>query len=107
MPGETKLIPTGLSFQLPHGYEMQIRPRSGQSLKTKLRIANTPGTIDLNFTGQVQLIVDNIGYFPHTIEVGDKIAQGVICPVVQTEFQVVESFKETERGTKGFGSSNG
>lgn len=105
-PGETKLISTGLSFQIPEGYEMQIRPRSGMSAKTKLRICNSPGTVDSNFRGEVKIIAENIGHRPIFIEKGDRIAQGVICPVYEAVF-VEEDLEDTERGTNGFGSSKG
>lgn len=106
IPGETKLISTGLSFQIPEGYEMQIRPRSGMSAKTKLRICNSPGTIDSNYTGEVKIIAENTGHRPIFIEKGDRIAQGVICPVYEAVF-VEKELKDTVRGTNGFGSSKG
>lgn len=103
-PGETKLIGTGLSFQIPEGYEMQIRPRSGMSAKTKFRICNSPGTVDSNFRGEVKIIAENTGHRPIFIENGDRIAQGVICPVYEAVF-IEEELEETVRGIKGFGSS--
>lgn len=103
-PGETKLISTGLKFQIPEGYEMQVRPRSGMSVKTKFRVANSPGTIDSNYLGEVKIIAENIGHRPIFIEKGDRIAQGVICPVYEAKF-VEEEFTETNRGEAGFGSS--
>ena len=111
-PGETKLVPTGLSFDIPEGYEMQVRPRSSLSLKSSLRITNSPGTIDSDYTGEVMLLVQNIA--SHTsindgvylINKGDRIAQGVVQKVEQAEFEVVEKLKETERGSGGFGSTD-
>lgn len=104
VPGETKLISTGLSFGIPEGYEMQVRPRSGMSFKTKFRVANSPGTIDSNYVGEVKIIAENIGHRPIFIEKGDRIAQGVICPVYEAIF-VVEELEDTNRGSNGFGSS--
>lgn len=84
---------------------MQVRPRSGMSLKTKVRVANSPGTIDADFRGEVCVIVDNIGDETISIVPGDRIAQGVICPVYQASFIEVEDLDETKRGTGGFGST--
>lgn len=105
MPGETVLIGTGLSFQLPEYTELQVRPRSGMSLKTKLRVSNAPGTIDRDYTGEVKIILDNIGVTPYTVKVGDRIAQGVLAPVLQASFVEVEELSDTARGAGGFGSS--
>jgi dUTP pyrophosphatase len=113
-PGETKLVKTGLAIAVPDGYEMQIRPRSGLSLKTTLRVANSPGTVDSDFRGEVCVIAHNAAS-PYGnqggdlnvifIAKGDRIAQGVICPVVKAEFEVVESLDETQRGEGGYGST--
>lgn len=105
MPGETKLIGTGLAFKVPYDFEMQVRPRSGISAKTGVRVANSPGTIDSDFLGEVKIILTNTGNLPYTVNVGDRVAQGVICPVYQAEFHVVDSLESTERGDKGFGST--
>lgn len=107
-PGETKLVKTGLSFEIPQGFELQIRPRSGTSLKTTLRIANAPGTIDFDYRGEVCIIMQNISpnlFQGPIVEKGQRIAQGVICPVVQAEFEVAEELSETVRGNGGFGST--
>lgn len=113
-PGETKLIKTGLAFAIPQGFEIQVRPRSGLSLKTKLRVSNAPGTIDADFRGQVCVIIDNIAdSFCYNvsdivhIKKGDRIAQGVLCPVYQADFVVVDELDDTERGPNGFGSTGG
>jgi dUTP pyrophosphatase len=106
VPGETKLIATGLSFSVPEGYEMQIRPRSGLSAKSKFRVANSPGTIDSNFRGEVKIIAENTGSRPIFIEKGDRIAQGVICPVYEAVF-IEDELEDTGRGSNGFGSSGG
>lgn len=103
--GETKLVPTGLSFEIPEGYEMQIRPRSGLSLKTGLRIANAPGTIDSDYRGEVKIIVENTSNTYHHIEKGDRIAQGVIAPVMRAVFEEADDLSETDRGSGGFGST--
>jgi dUTP pyrophosphatase len=141
--GETVLVPTGLAFEVPRGYEMQIRPRSGISLKTGLRIPNAPATIDSGFRGEVKVIFENTnnnldsfvnytkglingGYLvmdvlgetevgedffdnspcvPYLIRKGDRIAQGVIQPVFQAEFNEVGELSDTERGESGFGDS--
>lgn len=104
-PGETKLVPTGLAMAVPKGFELQVRPRSGMSLKTKLRVANSPGTVDSDYRGEIKVICDNIGNVPIFIQVGDRIAQGVISPVVQLELMEVSDLDETVRGEGGFGST--
>ena len=109
-PGETRILKTGLSFEIPEGYELQIVPRSGISAKSRLRISNSPGTVDSDFRGEVGIIVDNIDFssdkrIPHTIKKGDRVAQGKITPVVQATFIEVESLDESERGEGGFGST--
>lgn len=107
-PGETVLIDTGLVFEIPDGYEMQIRPRSGLSLKTGLRINNAPGTIDSDFLDSVKIIMSNVSktsFDLQYIKKGQRIAQGVICPVKQVTFVEVEELKTTERGTGAFGST--
>jgi len=108
-PGETMLIRTGLAFKIPQGYELQIRPRSGLSLKTKLRISNSPGTIDSDYRGEVKLIVDNIAnkrFDTLTIKQGQRIAQAVLTKVEKAEFQLTEELDDTVRNEKGFGSSD-
>ena len=104
-PGKTELMRTGLAMQIPLGYELQIRPRSGLSLESKLRIANSPGTIDADYTGEIKIIVENIGDTPIIIGHHDRIAQGVLCKVPQAEFVEVEELSETIRGQGGFGST--
>ncbi len=103
--GDTQIIKTGLSFEILEGYELQIRPRSGLSAKTKLRISNAPGTIDSDFRGEVGIIIDNIGKEDLVINKGDRIAQAVLCPVIQAEFEEVEELSSTERSEGGFGST--
>lgn len=103
--GETRLIKTGLSFAIPIGYEIQVRPRSGLSLKTKLRVSNSPGTVDSDYRGEVCVIIENTGDSDVLIQAGDRVAQGVLCPVYQAEFDVVDELDETERGINGMGST--
>lgn len=104
-PGETKVISVGFKMELPLGYEMQIRPRSGNSLKTKLRVANSPGTIDSGYRGDVGVILENVGDKPIIIFHGDRIAQGVVQEVPKVTLTKVKEVSETERGTGGFGST--
>jgi len=116
-PGETRAIKTGLVVEIPSGFEMQVRPRSGLSLKTKLRVANAPGTVDSDYRGEVAVILTNSsvdardtfgngdGGENEEIKAGDRIAQGVIVPVVQATFEEVTDLSETERGAGGFGST--
>lgn len=108
-PGETKLVKTGLSFEIPEGYELQVRPRSGLSLSTGLRVANSPGTCDSDFRGEVCVIMNlspvNGFNIPYTIKKNDRIAQGVICPVIKVEFEETEELKQTNRNIGSFGST--
>lgn len=104
-PRETKIIKTGLSFEIPKGYELQVVPRSGISSKTKIRISNSPGTVDSDFRGEVGIIVDNIDSFLYTFKKGDRVAQGKITPVIQAIFQEVTELSITDRGQGGFGST--
>ena len=105
-PNETKIIPTGLAFEIPDGYELQVRPRSGLSAKTKLRVSNSPGTIDSDYRGEVCIILDNISSEEiYTINKGERIAQGVISKIEKITFEEVEELSETERGEAGFGST--
>ena len=107
-PRRTVLVKTGLSMEIPEGYELQVRPRSGMSLKTKMRVANSPGTIDSDYRGEICIIMENMGMLgslPFLIKKGDRIAQGVICPVVRGIF-IEDELSDTERGEGGFGSTN-
>ncbi len=106
-PGERKKIPTGLAVEIPKGYEIQVRPRSGISLKTHLLMVNSPGTIDSDFRGNTNVIMGNLGKEPFIIHHGDRIAQWVISPVIYANIQVVSELSESERGTGGFGSTGG
>lgn len=104
-PGERALIPTGLSFEIPLGYEIQARPRSGLAAKSGLTVLNTPGTIDADYRGEVKIIVINLGNEAVTIGDQERCAQLVIAPVLQAQFEVVDSLGSTERGAGGFGST--
>lgn len=102
-PLQRALIPTGLRIQLPHGYECQIRPRSGLSLKKGITILNTPGTIDADYRGEIGLIVINLSNEPYTITNGERIAQMVVTNYSHVEWEAVDRLDETERGDGGFG----
>ena len=102
---ERAAIPTGLSFAIPSGYEMQVRPRSGLALKNGVTCLNTPGTIDSDYRGEVKVILINLGSEAFTVRNGERIAQLVIKPVVSADFAVVASLSQTERGAGGFGST--
>lgn len=104
-PGARALVPTGLRLEIPDGYEVQIRPRSGLALKHGITLPNTPGTIDSDYRGPLGVIVMNAGQDPFDITHGDRIAQMVIAPVLQAQFAVVEALSETDRGAGGFGST--
>ena len=102
--GETRLVPTGLTIELPSGYEAQIRPRSGLAFKHSLTIPNAPGTIDPGFRGEVQIILHNLGRQAYHVRTGDRIAQMVIARYEAVEWEE-EELSETARGEGGFGSS--
>lgn len=103
LPGEKALIPTGLRFAIPVGYEIQVRPRSGLAAKHGITVLNTPGTVDADYRGEVKVIVVNHGTEPFTITSGMRIAQLVIAPVVQAEFIPSADLVATKRGEGGFG----
>lgn len=106
--GDTVLAKTGIAFGIPDGYEIQVRPRSGLSLKTPLRVANTPGTVDADYTGECCVLIWHAGTNgPYHIKKGDRIAQAVLCPVILPELVEVDSLEITERGASGFGSTGG
>ena len=103
--GERTLIPTGLAMEIPEGYEAQIRPRSGLAIKNGVTALNSPGTIDADYRGEVQVILINHGAEPFTVERGMRIAQMVIAPVTQVTFATTDDLSDTERGSGGFGST--
>jgi len=102
-PGERKLIPTGLVLAVPPGYEAQIRPRSGLALRHGITLLNSPGTIDSDYRGEVQVIMANLGTEPFTVARGDRIAQMVLAPVARLEWDEQETLPNTGRETGGFG----
>ena len=104
-PGKTAIIPTGLAISIPKGYEAQIRPRSGLAAKQKISVLNTPGTIDADYRGEIKVILINLGQDSFVVEKGFRIAQMVVCPVVQAQLKEVSDLSETERGEGGFGST--
>ncbi|PHR92951.1 MAG: dUTP diphosphatase [Robiginitomaculum sp.] len=104
-PGSRALLPTGLAMALPAGYEAQIRPRSGLAYKHGISVVNAPGTIDADYRGEVKILLINHGTEPFTIHRGDRIAQMVIAPVTQANFEVVTTLSETARGSGGYGST--
>jgi len=104
-PGKTAVIPTGLALSIPKGFEVQIRPRSGLAAKHKISVLNTPGTIDADYRGEIKVILINLGKDSFKVEKGLRIAQMVVCPVVQAQLKEVNDLNETERGKGGFGST--
>ena len=104
-PGERALVPTGLHMEIPPGYEVQIRPRSGLAHKYGIALVNSPGTIDSDYRGPVGLLLLNTGATAFEVSHGMRIAQMVVAPVVQARFTVVDALDETSRGTGGFGST--
>jgi len=104
-PGTRALIPTGLVMALPPGHELQIRPRSGLALRHGITLPNTPGTIDEDYRGEVQVILLNTGTEAFTVERGARIAQAVLAPVVRASWEEVETLDSTTRNHGGFGST--
>ena len=103
--GEFAMIPTGLSFAIPEGYEIQVRPRSGLAAKNGVTVLNTPGTIDSDYRGEVKVILINHGKDAFTVNNGDRIAQFIVAPVTQGVFEKTDELDSTERGEGGFGST--
>ncbi|MPZ36799.1 MAG: dUTP diphosphatase [Rhizobiales bacterium] len=104
-PGERALIPTGIAIALPPGFEGQVRPRSGLALKHGVTVLNSPGTIDADYRGEIQIILVNLGRNPYTVERGARVAQLVIAATMQASIDVVVTLNETTRGVRGFGST--
>ncbi|HAA92159.1 MAG TPA: dUTP diphosphatase, partial [Rhodospirillaceae bacterium] len=104
-PGERTLVPSGLAIALPSGYEAQVRPRSGLAYKNGVTVLNSPGTIDADYRGEIGVILINHGNDAFAIERGMRIAQMIIAPVTQLEWDEVEELPETVRGAGGFGST--
>ena len=105
LPGARALVPTGLVLALPRGIEAQIRPRSGLALRHGITLLNTPGTLDPDYRGELQIIVINLGQEPFTIRQGDRIAQMVLARLVAAELEEVQELPASSRGAGGFGHS--
>ncbi|MCB1336211.1 MAG: dUTP diphosphatase [Maritimibacter sp.] len=104
-PMERRIVPTGLRVEVPAGFEMQIRPRSGLAYRHGITLPNTPGTIDSDYRGPLGVLLVNLGIEPYIIHHGDRIAQAVIAPVVQIGYELADALGETARGAGGFGST--
>ncbi len=104
-PSSRASVPTGLVLEIPEGFEVQLRPRSGLAARHGVTLVNTPGTIDSDYRGEIAILLINLGTEPVTIERGDRIAQMVLAPVVQARFEAVETVSSSARGQGGFGST--
>jgi len=104
-PGDKAIIPTGFSLSVPQTYEVQIRPRSGLAAKKGITVLNTPGTIDADYRGEVKVILVNLGKEKFSVKKGERIAQMVVCPIIQVQLEEVKELSATDRGTGGFGST--
>lgn len=104
-PGQRLGVPTGWIMELPPGYEAQVRPRSGLSLRHGVTVVNAPGTIDSDYRGEIIVLLVNIGQSPYTIAPGDRVAQMVIAPVARASVEEVSELSETVRGAGGLGST--
>jgi dUTP pyrophosphatase len=104
-PGARHAVATGFAIAIPHGYEVQVRPRSGLALKHGITCLNTPGTIDSDYRGEVKVILANLGAEPFEVRRGERIAQLVPAPVLRADFAEVDALEETQRGAGGFGST--
>ena len=104
-PGDRHAVATGFAIAIPHGYEVQVRPRSGLALKHGITCLNTPGTIDSDYRGEIKVILANLGSEPFEVRRGERIAQLVPAPVLRSAFVEVDDLDETPRGAGGFGST--
>ncbi|MBK5927676.1 dUTP diphosphatase [Rhodobaculum claviforme] len=104
-PMQRAVVPTGFHLEIPPGYEVQIRPRSGLALRHGLSMPNSPGTIDSDYRGPVGVLLVNLGAAPYVVRHGERIAQMIVAPVVQPRFEVVSALAPTSRGAGGFGST--
>ena len=104
-PGESQIIPTGLSIAIPEDLEVQIRPRSGLAAKSNISVLNTPGTIDSDYRGEIKVILINLGNERFTVKNGDRIAQMILTPIMKFKFEEVNKLDDTIRGSGGFGST--
>jgi dUTP pyrophosphatase len=105
LPGARQVVPTGIAIALPAGYEAQVRPRSGLARRHGVTCLNSPGTVDRDYRGEIQVILVNLGQEPFTIARGDRIAQLVVAPVARAAWRLEEDLDDTARGSGGFGSS--
>ena len=104
-PGETAIIPTGITLGIPKNYEIQIRPRSGLAAKKGISVLNTPGTIDSDYRGEIKIILINLSNKSFVVKSGDRIAQMILCPVTRSKLKEVKTLPKTIRGKGGFGST--
>ena len=104
-PGETSIIPTGISVSIPQNFEIQIRPRSGLAAKNQISVLNTPGTIDADYRGEIKVILINLGKKTFVVENGARIAQMVLSPIGKAKIKEVQNLEKTDRGSGGFGST--
>ena len=104
-PGNSTIIPTGISVSIPKNFEIQIRPRSGLAAKNQISVLNTPGTIDADYRGEIKVILINLGKKKFVLEKGTRIAQMVLCPIAKAKIREVENLEKTDRGSGGFGST--
>ena len=104
-PGERKLVPTGVFVEIPSGFEIQVRPRSGLALKHGVTVLNAPGTIDSDYRGEIGIVLVNLGNEPFHVASGDRIAQLVVSPTVRARFIASDSLTDTARGAGGYGST--
>jgi dUTP pyrophosphatase len=104
-PNDSWLFPTGISMEIPVGYEGQVRPRSGLAVKYGITVLNTPGTIDADYRGEIKVCLFNTSNMPYTVHHGDRIAQMVFTKVEKAEFEEVDELQSTDRGDGGFGST--
>ena len=104
-PMQRALVPTGLRLEIPSGFEVQVRPRSGLALKHAVTLVNTPGTIDSDYRGPLGVLMINLGAEEFVVRHGERIAQMIVAPVVQAQFQLAEGLSDTARGAGGFGST--
>jgi dUTP pyrophosphatase len=105
MPGQTKIISTGIIFETPKGYEVQIRSRSGLAAKNSIFVLNSPGTIDPDFRGEIKVILHNAGDEKFIVNIGDRIAQAICAPIVKMHFNYIPNVSYTDRGAGGLGST--
>jgi dUTP pyrophosphatase len=104
-PSQVELVSTGISVEIPEGYEIQVRPRSGLAYKNKITVLNTPGTIDSDYRGEIKVLLYNVSKDMFEVKKGDRIAQLVVNKVEQPEIEVVSETSDTQRGEGGFGST--